>query len=159
MNDFANGAVPPAFDAARMRVRARHRTGLNAAAAAVVLLVAAAGSALALTGPSPEPTQHAVTAASSGSSPAGSPAPHSGSASPVPQPTGGDLVVVPDVMGMTLQEATHVLVQAGLTVQTRSDHDWRTPADHVIDAQPAGGTKAPKGSTVSLFISLGKPGS
>jgi beta-lactam-binding protein with PASTA domain len=60
---------------------------------------------------------------------------------------------VPDVTGLDEATATETLRQAGFRVETIS-----TPTDNpdedgvVLDQQPGGGTRAPRGSTVTIFV-------
>lgn len=60
---------------------------------------------------------------------------------------------VPDVTGLDEQTAASTLRQAGFRVETIS-----TPTDNpdedgvVIDQQPGGGTRAPRGSTITIFV-------
>ncbi len=65
-------------------------------------------------------------------------------------------VVVPDVVGLTLEEASEVLASAELTVgpiTERTSDEYE--AGLVIEQSPEEGDEAPEGSEVSLVISLG----
>ncbi|AIG64438.1 serine/threonine protein kinase [Corynebacterium atypicum] len=63
-------------------------------------------------------------------------------------------VDVPNVSGMTVEQATGVLEAAGLKVgQTRERFDAAVPRGEVIDSDPAPGTQASRGSTVTLEVS------
>ncbi len=66
-----------------------------------------------------------------------------------------DQVTVPDVAQLNVLEATAKLEAAGFKVETRSQANAELPKDTVIEQQPTGGSKADKGSTVTLFVSSG----
>jgi beta-lactam-binding protein with PASTA domain len=64
-------------------------------------------------------------------------------------------VAVPSLAGDPLKKAKEAIRGAGLRVGTVKRHyDGRVPTDHVISQQPANG-QIPRGSTVSLVVSLG----
>jgi serine/threonine-protein kinase len=70
--------------------------------------------------------------------------------------SGTEMVIVPDVMGKTLEEATDAIASAEMTVgpiTERTDEDIE--AGLVIEQDPIGGAEAAKGSELSLVISLG----
>jgi serine/threonine-protein kinase len=60
---------------------------------------------------------------------------------------------VPNVVGQDEQTATTRLEAAGFTVQV-IDQSTTDPAEDgvVLDEQPAGGTKAPQGSEVTIYV-------
>jgi serine/threonine-protein kinase len=70
-----------------------------------------------------------------------------------PNPT---LTVVPDVVGKDKQTATTTLQNAGFTVQVL-EVPTSTPSQSgkVLDEQPAGGTHAPDGSSVTIYVGSG----
>ncbi|MFL6061620.1 MAG: penicillin-binding protein [Marmoricola sp.] len=59
---------------------------------------------------------------------------------------------VPDVSGMTINEATSVLQSAGLVVRLVGD-----PSGTVVATSPRAGAEVPTGSTITLFSSVGQP--
>jgi beta-lactam-binding protein with PASTA domain len=63
-------------------------------------------------------------------------------------------VLVPDVVGQDEQQATAALQDAGFEVQV-IDVDTGDPTQDgtVVDEQPAGGTRAPQGSLVTIYVS------
>ena len=65
-----------------------------------------------------------------------------------------DMVEVPKVAGESEAAATNQLRDAGFEVETeRNESD--VAEGRVIETDPSGGTEADKGSTVTLFVSLG----
>lgn len=64
-------------------------------------------------------------------------------------------VSVPDVVGMTKDEAEKALTDAQLTVSFL-DQDSPQAAGTVLSTSPAAGTAAPESSTVTVFVSTGK---
>ncbi len=65
-------------------------------------------------------------------------------------------VTVPSVGDLTEQEATSRLEQVGFRVEvTRENNDSVEPG-RVINQDPTGGSRAPEGSTVKIFVSLGR---
>lgn len=65
-------------------------------------------------------------------------------------------VEVPDVTGRSLEEATQKLTSAGFQVSKTESYSDSVAAGKVILQSPAGGTKAPDGSTINLTVSMGK---
>jgi len=63
-------------------------------------------------------------------------------------------VVVPDLAGQTVAEATKQLQALGFAVTTQEQADDDVPAGEVVQTRGAG-TKVPKGSTVTLVVSSG----
>ncbi|HVL91341.1 MAG TPA: Stk1 family PASTA domain-containing Ser/Thr kinase [Actinomycetota bacterium] len=68
---------------------------------------------------------------------------------------GPEQKVVPAVVGKPLTEATEMLKAEGFTVATKRVVDERVPRDQVMAASPNPGTKADKGTTVTLTVSDG----
>jgi beta-lactam-binding protein with PASTA domain len=67
-----------------------------------------------------------------------------------PNPT---LTVVPDVAGKTQQAATTTLQDAGFKVQVLTVKPSNSSqSGRVVDEQPAGRTRAPEGSTVTIYV-------
>jgi eukaryotic-like serine/threonine-protein kinase len=67
-----------------------------------------------------------------------------------------EMVVVPDVIGLTLEEASEVIESAEMTVGPITERtDEEVAAGLIIEQSPTEGTEAPKDSEVSLVISLG----
>ena len=68
-------------------------------------------------------------------------------------PSGTPGVAVPDVIGQTQQDASTALEGAGFQVQV-IPIDTGDPSENgtVVDEQPAGGSRAPKGSVVTIFV-------
>ncbi|MFF3570430.1 Stk1 family PASTA domain-containing Ser/Thr kinase [Nocardia jiangxiensis] len=63
-------------------------------------------------------------------------------------------VTLPDVSGKSVDEAKAALQSVGITVQdTRTQFDARVKADQVIGTDPAAGTTALSGSSVTLIVS------
>jgi beta-lactam-binding protein with PASTA domain len=70
-----------------------------------------------------------------------------------PNPT---LTVVPDVVGKDKQTATTTLQNAGFTVQVLEvPTSTASQSGKVLDEQPAGGTHAPDGSSVTIYVGSG----
>jgi len=65
------------------------------------------------------------------------------------------LVVVPNVTGMTVPEATHELQTLGIRVNVLSESSANVPAGDIITEAPAPGGRMPVGSTVTLYSSAG----
>jgi serine/threonine-protein kinase len=68
---------------------------------------------------------------------------------------GAKQVVVPSVVGMSVDDAWTTLQQAGFEVSSTSAPSDSTPEGIVSDQSPDGGTQASKGSTVTITISTG----
>ncbi|MBE0417536.1 MAG: Stk1 family PASTA domain-containing Ser/Thr kinase [Coriobacteriia bacterium] len=65
-------------------------------------------------------------------------------------------VIVPDVIGLTLEEASEVLASAELTVGPITERtDEEVEVGLIIEQSPEAGLDVPEGSEVSLVISLG----
>ena len=65
-------------------------------------------------------------------------------------------VLISDVTGLTLEEATRVLTGSGFQVSNRESYSDTVSAGKVALQSPAGGKKAPDGSTITLTVSMGK---
>ncbi|MDE7252453.1 MAG: Stk1 family PASTA domain-containing Ser/Thr kinase [Acetatifactor sp.] len=61
-----------------------------------------------------------------------------------------------EVTGYTLEEATNRLTGLGFTVNKVEAYSDTVESGRVITQSPAGGTKAPKGSVITVTVSLGK---
>ncbi|MHB1912754.1 MAG: PASTA domain-containing protein, partial [Acidimicrobiales bacterium] len=70
--------------------------------------------------------------------------------------SGPATVAVPDVTGISQDQAANELGQAGFTVSVVSEPS-SLPQAQVISTNPAAGTQEPKGSTVVLYVSSGQP--
>jgi serine/threonine-protein kinase len=64
-------------------------------------------------------------------------------------------VEVPDVAGRDQVEATQLLNQAGFRVTKSTEASSSVPSGSVIGTNPAAGTPAPRGSTVTIIVSSG----
>ncbi|MFV2001179.1 MAG: PASTA domain-containing protein [Acidimicrobiia bacterium] len=73
--------------------------------------------------------------------------------------SGAEDVVVPDLTGMTTDEATAAAEAAGLTVRIVEDPDNPDPDGVVISQSPAAGSTVPSGSEIAAQLSpdLGEP--
>jgi eukaryotic-like serine/threonine-protein kinase len=60
---------------------------------------------------------------------------------------------VPDVVGMTEQEATRTLEQAGFRAFVTRSPDTEQPKGTVIEQNPPGGTERPEGDSVTIVVS------
>ena len=71
----------------------------------------------------------------------------------------GRPVEVPDVLGMSVEEATSVLEDAGFTVAVSPGREFSDyPKDTVARTAPPGGVDVTFGSTITIFISGGPQG-
>jgi serine/threonine-protein kinase len=64
-------------------------------------------------------------------------------------------VQVPDVTGKTLADATFALGQAGLRYTTAREPSNSVPSGDVIRTDPPANSSAPRGSTVTVYVSNG----
>ena len=64
-------------------------------------------------------------------------------------------VPVPDVTGQSPTDAQAALERAGFAVNVKHQYDETVPVDGVIGTDPAGGTQAPRDSTLQLLVSDG----
>ena len=69
--------------------------------------------------------------------------------------SGPTTVAVPDVTGISQDQAANELGQAGFTVNVVAEPS-NQPQDQVISTNPAAGTQEPKGATVTLYVSSGQ---
>jgi parallel beta-helix repeat protein len=68
------------------------------------------------------------------------------------------MVIVPNVVGMTKSNAATEIIAASLAVGSEtSEHSETVPKRYVISQDPAAGTEVASGSHVNLVISLGPP--
>lgn len=70
---------------------------------------------------------------------------------------GAPPVLVPAVVGTALDDARDVLSGAGLAIDVRLEASDTEPAGQVLAQDPAAGTEVPRGTTVTLTVSSGKP--
>ncbi|WP_436794205.1 Stk1 family PASTA domain-containing Ser/Thr kinase [Actinospongicola halichondriae] len=68
---------------------------------------------------------------------------------------GADTRVVPDVAGRPVDEAEGILTQAEFNVAQQQENSPSVPAGTVIRTDPPANTSLEKGSTVTLFVSVG----
>jgi beta-lactam-binding protein with PASTA domain len=61
------------------------------------------------------------------------------------------MVEVPSVRGRSVEEATRRLEEAGFSVRTEKSNLY-VDIGVVVDSDPKGGSKAPRGSTVTLYL-------
>ncbi|MQY23045.1 Stk1 family PASTA domain-containing Ser/Thr kinase [Nocardia macrotermitis] len=64
-------------------------------------------------------------------------------------------VDIPDLANKPLAQAQNELQKAGFSVAIQQKSDGKTANGNVIETQPLGGSRAPKGSTVTLEVSTG----
>jgi serine/threonine-protein kinase len=88
-------------------------------------------------------------------SPKGGTKADSGSAITLVVSTGKETVEVPDVEGMDSAEASNELGQAGFRVAVRREVSDTVNEGEVIRTDPAAGSSAAKGSTVTMYVSSG----
>ncbi|MGW6334969.1 Stk1 family PASTA domain-containing Ser/Thr kinase [Nocardia rhamnosiphila] len=69
----------------------------------------------------------------------------------------GRYATVPSVAGMTVQDATSELQDAGFETGTRDKASDTVPVGGVVGTDPGPGARETKGSTVDILISSGKP--
>jgi penicillin-binding protein 1A len=66
----------------------------------------------------------------------------------------GDTAEVPDVVGFPIDEAAKTIERAGFIVNTVDQPTREYPPGVVLDQNPAGGSKAPQGSSITLAVSV-----
>ncbi|WP_280262784.1 Stk1 family PASTA domain-containing Ser/Thr kinase [Nocardia wallacei] len=66
-----------------------------------------------------------------------------------------EMVAVPDVSNKSSQQAQNDLRNAGFNVSTQDKADSKIAIGNVIGTQPIGGSRAEKGSTVTVLVSKG----
>lgn len=70
--------------------------------------------------------------------------------------SGKEIIDVPDITGMNLDQAAQILEEAGLELNSDiSERNDEAPAGEVIQQNPAGGTQLSKGSKVRVTVSKG----
>ncbi|MFI1522913.1 PASTA domain-containing protein [Kitasatospora cineracea] len=167
---FADGPVAPVVDTGaieRAVGRSRVRRGVLGGASVAGAAVLAVAGFLALR-PGAEPSLPPAAAASAANGVCTpeptSGAPETGGSADATPGTGATAgvapgVVVPDLRGLTLDQAGQLLRGLGLRCTVVWHTDWKVPAGQVIGGAPQGGPGpvAPD-STVLLFASRGKPG-
>lgn len=67
-------------------------------------------------------------------------------------------VIVPDIVGMTLDEATAKLEKANLEVTIKEEQNDSVEKDKIISQSPEKGEKVKEGSDIEIVVSLGKGG-
>jgi beta-lactam-binding protein with PASTA domain len=76
---------------------------------------------------------------------------------PLPTQSSPDLTVVPNVAGMTVQDAQSTLQAAGFTVTVVGQAYSDVPVGLVAQTSPGGGSTTYSGSTISIYTSAGPP--
>src|SRR5205085_7237489 len=71
--------------------------------------------------------------------------------------SGPPKVVIPAVAGQDADAAANALGQAGFKSARKDEASETVASGKVIRTEPAEGTEAPKGSTVTIVVSTGKP--
>lgn len=69
--------------------------------------------------------------------------------------SGADGAMVPDVTGLTQAEATVRLENEGFTVRVVKDNSTEIPKGNVISQDPKGDSRIPRGTQITLTVSLG----
>ncbi len=69
----------------------------------------------------------------------------------------GRMIDIPAVQGMDRAAAAAAVETAGATVETRGEYSDAIPIDTVLGTDPAAGSQVPRGDTVALLVSLGRP--
>ncbi|MBF6357242.1 Stk1 family PASTA domain-containing Ser/Thr kinase [Nocardia higoensis] len=69
----------------------------------------------------------------------------------------GRYSAVPPIAGLTAEQATEAIIEAGFTAQTEPKASDTVPVGGVVGSDPPAGAKITKGSTVSVLVSNGKP--
>jgi serine/threonine-protein kinase len=72
-------------------------------------------------------------------------------------PAPAESVAIPDVTGLPQQEATQILSNAGLAVETIQAYSDEFAAGSVIGQAPSAGLQTPPGATVTIAVSQGAP--
>lgn len=70
--------------------------------------------------------------------------------------SGTTSVVVPDVVGFSLNAANKAIMQKGLTTDIQYDYSDEVAEGVIISQNPDGEAKAPEGSSVTIVVSKGK---
>jgi serine/threonine-protein kinase len=87
--------------------------------------------------------------------PSGNSQGHQGDAVTLTVSSGPAPIVVPDVTGKTLPDATLALGQAGFKYTTRHESSSAVPSGDVTRTDPAANTQAAKGTVVTVYLSSG----
>jgi len=61
--------------------------------------------------------------------------------------------IVPEITGLTVDEADRRLAAAGLTPQAINADGLLNPSDHVFSVEPSAGSKVPVGTKITLYVS------
>ncbi|MCL2534661.1 MAG: PASTA domain-containing protein, partial [Nocardiaceae bacterium] len=69
----------------------------------------------------------------------------------------GRYAAVPAIDGQDTTAATATIEAAGLTTDTRGTYSDTAAVDSLIGTDPGSGSKVPRGSVVTLLVSLGRP--
>ncbi|NLU61177.1 Stk1 family PASTA domain-containing Ser/Thr kinase [Rhodococcus sp. HNM0563] len=69
----------------------------------------------------------------------------------------GRMIDIPAVQGMDAAAAAAAVETAGAVVETRGEYSDAVPIDTVLGTDPAAGSQVPRGDTVALLVSLGRP--
>ncbi|WP_218018226.1 Stk1 family PASTA domain-containing Ser/Thr kinase [Nocardia shimofusensis] len=69
----------------------------------------------------------------------------------------GRYSAVPPIAGLTAEQATEAVIEAGFTAETKPKASDTVPVGGVVGSDPPAGAKITKGSTVSVLVSNGKP--
>lgn len=73
--------------------------------------------------------------------------------------SGTEGIEVPDVTGMTYETALSTLVNSGFVVNRAETYSSTVDKGNIVSQNPAGDTKAPKGSSITVNVSIGKESS
>lgn len=69
----------------------------------------------------------------------------------------GRYSAVPPIAGLTTEQATEALVEAGFEAETKPKASDTVPVGGVVGSDPPAGAKIAKGSTIAVLVSNGKP--
>ncbi|CAM2969209.1 Stk1 family PASTA domain-containing Ser/Thr kinase [Prescottella defluvii] len=69
----------------------------------------------------------------------------------------GRYAAIPAIDGLDTAGATTAIEAAGLSAQTRGEYSNVVAVDALVGTDPAAGAKVPRGSDVTLLVSLGRP--
>jgi serine/threonine-protein kinase len=69
----------------------------------------------------------------------------------------GRFVTVPSVQGMTVSQATEAIGAVGLATATRDSFSNDVPLSGLVGTDPDAGSRVPRGDTVALLVSVGRP--
>ena len=68
---------------------------------------------------------------------------------------GEELFEVPDLSGMTLEEARTAVEEAGFTIESTTEYHATVPAGQIFNQNPAAGEERPEGAEIRVVISDG----